>query len=284
MYPWQDYSGRLSPLKLAVFIALFLPALWTAFAFGMGWLQPRPFTEAIHQVGLWMLRFLFIALAITPLRQFVQWPRLILVRRMVGVAAFASGLAHISLYVADLKFDLAKAATEIALRIYLTIGFVALLGLASLAATSTDAMVGRLGARRWQRMHRLIYVIALLAVVHYCMQSKLDLWEPTIIAGIYAWLMGYRLLVKFVGVRGRLPLAWVAALSLVVPVLTALGEAAYFNLALGVDPARVVSANWSLALGLRPAAIVLALGLGVTAIGEARPLINIAGKGWPHFA
>ena len=98
MYPWQDYSGRLSPLKLAVFVALFLPALWTAFAFGMGWLQPRPFTEAIHQVGLWMLRFLFIALAITPLRQIVQWPRLILVRRMIGVAAFAYGLAHITLY------------------------------------------------------------------------------------------------------------------------------------------------------------------------------------------
>src|SRR5207244_8599711 len=257
MYPWQDYSGRLSPLKLAVFIALFLPGLWTAFAFGMGWLQPRPFTEAIHQVGLWMLRFLFIALAITPLRQIVQWPRLILGRRMVGVAAFAYGLAHISLYLADMSFDPAEAATEIAVRIYLTIGFTALLGLAALAATSTDAMVRRLGARRWQRLHRLIYIIALLAVVHYCMQSKLDLWEPTIIAGIYAWLIGYRLLVKLVGVRGRLPLAWVAALSLAVPVLTALGEAAYFHFALGADPARVVAANWSMALGLRPAAIVL---------------------------
>src|SRR5439155_4232256 len=229
MYPWQDYSGRLSPLKLAVFIALFLPGLWTAFAFGMGWLQPRPFTEAIHQVGLWMLRFLFIALAITPLRQIVQWPRLILVRRLVGVAAFAYGLAHISLFIADEKFNLAKVASEIVLRIYLTIGFTALLGLAALAATSTDALVRRLGARRWQRLHRIVYAIGLLAVIHYCMQSKLDLWEPTIMAGVYAWLMGYRMLVRFVAVRGRLPLAWVGALSFVVPVLTALGEAAYFH-------------------------------------------------------
>src|SRR2546423_2436434 len=228
MYPWQDYSGRLSPLKLAVFVALFLPGLWTAIAFGMGWLQPRPFTEAIHQVGLWMLRFLFIALAITPLRQIVQWPRLILVRRMIGVAAFAYGLAHISLYLADLKFDFAKAATEIALRIYLTIGFTALLGLAALAATSTDAMVRRLGARRWQRLHRLIYVIALLAVVHYCMQSKLDLWEPAIIAGIYAWLMGYRLLVRLGGVRGRPPRARVGALRPIAPGLTAPGGGACF--------------------------------------------------------
>jgi sulfoxide reductase heme-binding subunit YedZ len=284
LYPWNDYSGRLSPLKLAVFAALFVPGLWTAVFFAAGWLGPRPYTEAIHMVGLWMLRLLFIALAITPLRQIVQWPRLILVRRMVGVAAFAYGVAHISLFIADEKFNLAKVAGEIVLRIYLTIGFTALMGLAALAATSTDAMVRRLGARRWQRLHRIVYAIGLLAVIHYCMQSKLDLWEPTIMAGIYAWLIGYRLLVKFVGVRGRLPLAWVAALSLAVPVLTALGEAAYFNLALGVDPARVVAANWSLALGLRPAAIVLALGLGVTAIGAARPLLDIARKGRPRFA
>jgi sulfoxide reductase heme-binding subunit YedZ len=282
LYPWNDYSGRLSPLKLAVFVALFVPGLWTAVFFAAGWLGPRPYTEAIHQVGLWMLRFLFIALAITPLRQIVQWPRL--VRRMVGVAALAYGLAHISLFIADEKFDLAKVASEIVLRIYLTIGFTALMGLAALAATSTDAMVRRLGARRWQRLHRIVYAIGLLAVIHYCMQSKLDLWEPMIMAGVYAWLIGYRLLVKFVGVRGRLPLAWVGALSLAVPVLTALGEAAYFNLALGVDPARVVAANWSLALGLRPAAIVLALGLGVTAIGAARPLLDIARKGRPRFA
>ena len=250
----------------------------------MGWLQPRPFTEAIHQVGLWMLRFLFVALAITPLRQIVQWPRLILVRRMIGVAAFAYGLAHITLYVADLKFDVAKAASEIALRIYLTIGFAALLGLAALAATSTDAMVRRLGAPQWQRLHRLVYAVALLAVVHYCMQSKLDLWEPTIIAGIYAWLMGYRLMVKLVGVRGRLPLGWVAALSLIAPALTALGEAAYFWIALGVDPVRVLSANWSLVAGWRPAAIVLGLGLGVTAIGMARSVGPLIVKRLPRFA
>jgi len=284
MYPWQDYSGRLSSLKLLVFIALFLPGLWTALAFDMGWLQPRPFTEAIHQAGLWMLRFLFIALAITPLRRIVQWPGLILVRRMVGVAAFAYGLAHISLFLADLKFDIAKAATEIALRIYLTIGFVALLGLAALAATSTDAMVRRLGARRWQRLHRLVYAIALLAIVHYCMQSKLDLWEPTIIAGIYAWLMGYRLLVKLVGVRGKLPLAWVGALSLAAPVLTALGEAAYFRVALGVDPTRVLSANWSLVAGLRPAPVVLGLGVAVTAIGIVRSVGPLIVKRLPRFA
>jgi len=153
--PWKDYSGRTSPLKLTVFIALFAPALWTALSFFLGWLQPQPFTAAIQQIGLWTIRLIFIALAITPLRGVVQWPRLILVRRMIGVGACAYALSHLSLFTADQKFDIAKVASEIALRIYLTIGFTAVLGLAALAATSTDGMLRRLG-RRWQSLHRLV--------------------------------------------------------------------------------------------------------------------------------
>src|SRR6202035_3514180 len=150
-----------------------------------------------------------------------------------------------------------KVASEIVHRIYLTIGFTAVLGLAALAATSTDGMIRRLGPRNWQRLHRLVYLIAVLAVVHYCMQSKLDLWEPTIIAGIYGWLMGYRLLCPFLAVRGRLRLFWLGALGVAAAVLTALGEAAYFWAAFGVDPMRVIAANWSLVTGVRPAAVVL---------------------------
>ena len=282
--PWRDFSGRFSPLKLAVFIALFGPALWTLMAFELGWLGPRAFNEAIHRIGLWTIRFLFIALAITPLRQILQWPRLLLVRRMVGVTAFAYAFTHLTLYTADQMFDLVKVATEILLRIYLTIGIVAVLSLAALAATSTDAMIKRLGARRWQRLHRIVYVIALLAVVHYWMQSKLEIWEPTIMAGIYIWLMGYRLLARFVGVRGRLPLLWVAGLALIAAAVTALGEAAYFRLAYGVDPMRVLDANLSLVTGIRPAPIVLGLGLAVAAAGVLRAYLPLLAKRRPRFA
>src|SRR5216683_6491716 len=156
--PWKDYSGRTSPLKLVVFAALFAPALWTALSFFLGWLQPQPFTAAIQQIGLWTIRLIFIALAITPLRSVVQWPRLVLVRRMIGVAAFAYALTHLTLYTADQKFDLVKVASEIVRRIYLTIGFTAVLGLSALAATSTDGMIRRLGARNWQRLHRVVYL------------------------------------------------------------------------------------------------------------------------------
>lgn len=269
-YPWNDYSRRLSPLKLIVFIGLFAPGLWVVYGLSSGLFEPRPLNEAIHQIGLWVVRFLFIALAITPLKAILQWQRLILVRRMVGVAACVYVLIHFSLYIVDQAFDLEKVASEIVLRIYLTIGFTALVGLCVLAATSTDAMVRRLG-RRWQKLHYLVYPIALLALIHYFMQSKLEVWEPTIFFGIYGWLMLYRLLAWKFAVRGRLPLPWVAALCPIVTFLTALGETAYFHFAFPRVPSwRVFEANWSLVTGIRPAAVVFALSLAVVVAGVVR--------------
>ena len=267
--PWNDYSGKLSPLKLTVFIALFLPAAWTALAFATSNLGARPLNEAIHQQGLWTIRLILIALAITPLKAILLWQRLILVRRMVGVGAFTYVLLHFSLYVTDQNFNLVTVASEIVKRIYLTIGFIALLGLAALAATSTDRMVRRLG-RKWQSLHRLVYLIGLLGLIHYSMQSKLEQWEPTIADGIFVWLMGYRLLGARFAVRGRLGLGWVAALGVGATVLTGLGEALYFNLAFHVDPLRVLSADFSLQTGVRPAAIVFAFSLIVLVAGLAR--------------
>jgi sulfoxide reductase heme-binding subunit YedZ len=282
-YPWYDYQRRLSPLKLTVFIALFLPASWTLFAFATGNLGARPLNEAIHQQGLWTIRLILIALAITPLRAILQWQRLILVRRMVGVGAFAYVIFHFSLYVADQGFNPVTVAREIVLRIYLTIGFTALLGLAALAATSTDQMVRRLG-RRWQTLHRLVYVIAVLGLIHYSMQSKLEQWEPTIADGIFVWLMGYRLLAAKFAVRGRLALGWVAALGMVATILIALGEALYFQLAFHVDPARVLGADFSLQTGVRPAVIVLGFSLIVLIAGALRTLLAPPAKGRPSFA
>jgi len=278
MYPWNNRSGRLVPLKLIVFAALFAPAIWVGAAYCLDLLGARPLNEAIHQIGLWTIRLIFLALAVTPLREVLQWQQLILVRRMIGVAAFAYAMIHFGLYTADQMFDLEKVASEIALRIYLTIGFAALLGLLTLAATSTDGMIRRLGPRRWRRLHQFVYAIGVLAVTHYCFQSKLDLWEPTIMAGLLVWLLGYRLLSRVVGARGRLSIAWVGGLSLVAAAVTALGEAAYFRLALGVAPIRVLTADLSLATGVRPAAIVLAIGLAVTAAGAARAALKRLAK------
>jgi methionine sulfoxide reductase heme-binding subunit len=271
MQPWLDYSGRLSPLKLLVFVALFLPGGWLALALASGQLGADPIKEALHQLGLWAIRLLLITLAVTPARSILQWPRVMLVRRMLGVAAFAYAGAHLLLYVVDQAFDLAKVASEIALRFYLTIGFVALLGLAALAATSTDGMVRRLGGRRWQRLHRLVYAIAALGLIHYFIQSKLEVYEPMVMDGLFLWLMGYRLVAARRRDR-RVPVAALAALSLASTALTALGEAVYYWLKTGVDPLRVLAVNLSLATGIRPGMVVLAAGAAVTALAALRAL------------
>jgi methionine sulfoxide reductase heme-binding subunit len=282
-YPWNDYSRKLSPLKLTVFAALFLPVAWTLFAFLTGKLGARPLNEAIHQQGLWTIRLILIALAITPLRAILQWQRLILVRRMVGVAAFAYVLFHFSLYVTDQNFNIVTVASEILRRIYLTIGFAALLGLATLAATSTDKMVRRLG-RKWQMLHRLVYLICLLGLIHYSMQSKLEQWEPTIADGIFVWLMLYRLAAAKFAIRGRLPLGWVAGIGAIATVLTGLGESLYFNLAFHVDPLRVISADFSLQTGVRPAVIVAAFSVIVLAAGLLRTRLAPPPKSRPRYA
>jgi sulfoxide reductase heme-binding subunit YedZ len=283
--PWNDYSGKLSPLKLTVFIALFLPVVWTAGEALTGRLGARPLTEAIHQQGLWTIRLILIALAITPLKAILAWQRLILVRRMVGVAAFAYILLHFTLYIADENFNLVTVASEIVKRIYLTIGFTALVGLAALAATSTDRMVRRLG-RRWQTLHRLIYPICLLGLIHFSMQSKLEQWEPVIADGIFVWLMGYRLLAWRFAVRGRLPLAWVAGLGVAATVLTALGESVYFIIAF---PGRVtfelaLSLNFTLQTGVRPAVIVAGFSLLVLVAGLVRGYVIPPARIRPRFA
>jgi len=267
--PWYDYGERFSPAKAAVFLALFVPALWTAFAYASDQLGARPLTEAIHQFGDWTIRLIFIALAISPARIVLQWPFLLQLRRMVGVAAFAYVLIHFSLYVVDESLDLPTVAAEIVLRIYLTIGFAALLGLGALAITSTDGWQRKLGARRWQKLHRLIYPIAFLAVIHFCLQSKLDEWEPTIMAGIYVWLMTCRVITWRYG-RGRLPLWAMAAASLAAAALTALGEAFYFWIAMGAPFLLVVAANWSLETGIRPGWVVLAGTGAIALLGAAR--------------
>ena len=151
---WRDSAGRLSALRIVVLAFLFLPWAIATYDFNFDPMAvgARPLNNVIHRTGYWALVFLLVSLAITPLRRIARFNQLVDVRRMIGVGAFVYAAVHILLFIADQKFDLWKAASEIALRLYLTIGFVALLGLAALAVTSTDGMVRRLGGKRWQRL------------------------------------------------------------------------------------------------------------------------------------
>jgi methionine sulfoxide reductase heme-binding subunit len=271
--PWRDYSGRFSPLKTTVFVALFLPALWVAYRFATHRLGARPLDEALLEIGQWTLRILFLALTVSPLSRMLAWPRLNLIRRMLGVGAFAYIATHFSLFIVSESYNLGTVASEILKRVYLSIGFVALLGLAALAATSTDNMVRRMGARRWQALHRFVYLIGVFGLVHFFLQSKLDEWEPTVMIGLFGWLMGWRALAWFHG-RRPVPLWKVVLLSLAAGPFIALLEAVYFHFAYHVTIIRVLMADLSLETGVRPAWVVFGIVAAVTGIALARAALR----------
>jgi sulfoxide reductase heme-binding subunit YedZ len=265
--PWNERNGRFSAVKLIVFLALFAPGLWIVYEWATGMLAPKPVTEALHQTGQWAVRLILLSLLVTPLRRVAQWGKLVNLRRMVGVAAFVYALAHFTIYVVlDQKLALLHVTSEIVLRFYLTIGFVALLGLTALAATSTDAMVKRLGGPLWNRLHKLVYLIAALAIFHFYLQSKVDVSEPVLMMGFYFILMIYRLLQKL-----RLP-AWsvVVGSALLAPIATAVLEATWYAVVRHINFWMVLGANIDFDNDFRPSIYVAAAGLALVIVHFAR--------------
>jgi sulfoxide reductase heme-binding subunit YedZ len=242
-----------------------LPALYLAAVYLTVGLGPRPTIEATHFIGRWTIWFLLITLAITPARRLFDWPKLIQVRRIVGLTALYYILIHLALYVVDSGFNLAFVASEIALRVYLTIGIVAIAGLVALGVTSTDGMVKRMGALAWNRLHRIVYVVGFLGFLHFYMQAKADVTEPVFYSGLFFWLMGYRVMVKLGWKQGLVPLL---GLALVAAVTTGLAEAAWYQLLRPGIGTRVLAANLDFDIGLRPAWWVLLAGVGVAVAAE----------------
>jgi len=264
--PWNERNGRFSRVKAIVFALLFAPAGWIVCQAATGMLDPKPVTEMIHRTGDWAVRLVLLSLLVTPLRRFAQWPKLIAVRRMVGVAAFAYALAHLSLFVVDKKYDFLHVAAEIALRFYLTIGFAAWLGLAALSATSTDAMIRRLGPVRWNHLHQLVYAIAAVAIFHFYLQSKADVSEPVLMMGLYFILMLTRLLQK----RGWPAWGVVVGSAVVAPPATAFLEATWYAIVRHIDFWRVLSANFDPDMSPRPSHYVALVGLVFFVVYAAR--------------
>lgn len=187
--------GQLRFLKVTVFLLCLLPlATLLLETFGL-WgfsLGPNPVEELIHSLGSWGLKFLLITLAVTPLRQLSGQPWLLRLRRMLGLFAFFYVLLHFLVYAGlDQRFDLPVILEDIAERPYITLGFAAFVLLIPLAVTSTRGMVRRLG-RRWKKLHRLVYPIAILGVWHYYWLVKADVLQPLVYAAILAFLLGYR--------------------------------------------------------------------------------------------
>lgn len=269
MLPWTDRSGRFAPFRALVFLLVLAPGLWLALEAANNWLGPRALIAANHQAGLWAIRLLALSLAITPLRVASRFARLAGIRRMIGVSVLAYALLHVALYIVDQHFALGRIVWEIATRIYLLIGFIALCGLIALGATSTDGMVRRLGSDAWTRLHRLAYPIAALGAVHFFMQSKLDETQPFIIGGIVALLLLARPLRTW---RGDLSLIGLALLAIGTAGSTALAEAGWYAFKTGAPFTLILSANLDFSYTIRPAWYVLGCGLILLLARLSRPL------------
>lgn len=195
--PVQPSRKVVSALKVLVFIAALLPLarLAAGVAYFPEWLGANPAEYITRATGDWTLRFLLITLAVTPVRELLGWNWLMRLRRMLGLYAFFYGVVHLSSYVSfDHVFQVGEILADIVKRPFITVGFAALLLMIPLAVTSTNAMLRRLGAKRWLTLHRLVYVIAPLGVLHFWWMVKRDATEPGIYAVILALLLGYRAL------------------------------------------------------------------------------------------
>ena len=273
---WRDGSGRLSALRILTLAYLLVPVAVAIYDFQVEGFGARPINNVIHRTGYWALIFLMTSLAVTPLRRVARFNQLVDVRRIIGVGAFVYAASHILLYVADQKFDLWKVASEIVLRLYLTIGFTALLGLTALAVTSTDGMVRRLGGKRWQMLHNVIYVIGLLALIHFFQQTKADVSVPTFVAGLFGWMIGYRLLVRRRKTRDEPPAWMLLALSVAIALLTFIAEAIGIGIVFNVSPLRVLQTafDFSDLTMIRPGWFVLGAGLIVVGADLVRSRVG----------
>jgi len=196
----RHLSGK--PAKVIVFLLALVPLamlLWSAYTSN---LTANPIEYITRNTGKWTLRFLLITLAVTPLRRYLHLPELIRLRRMLGLFAFFYGLLHLTTYVwLDQFFDITSMVKDVAKRPFITAGFTAFVLMLPLALTSTTGWIRRLGGKRWQRLHRLIYFSTLAGVVHYYWLVKSDVRLPL----LYGSLLALALLLRIPAwlARGR---------------------------------------------------------------------------------
>jgi sulfoxide reductase heme-binding subunit YedZ len=174
-------------------LVLLAPAVWLALRGVTSSLGVNPIEKTTHETGIWALRWLLLGLAVTPVRRLTGWNQVIRLRRTIGLFAFGYAAVHLATYVVlDQFFDWPSIAADLTRRPYIVAGAVAVVSLTPLAVTSTAGWIRRLGGRNWQRLHRLAYVAAIAAVVHYWWLVKADVSSPRRYAIALAVLLGVR--------------------------------------------------------------------------------------------
>jgi sulfoxide reductase heme-binding subunit YedZ len=187
-------AKSVTAIKWGIFCLCLLPLLRLLLGSLLGKLGADPVADISHTTGIWTLRLLLLMLALSPIKQLTGWHWLIRLRRTIALYAFFYACLHLASYIVfDQWFDWPEMAKDIRKRPYLAAGFVSFLLMISLAVTSTNAMMKRLGGRNWQRLHRLSYLIAVIAVFHYFWLVKRDINPPALYALILALLLCARM-------------------------------------------------------------------------------------------
>jgi sulfoxide reductase heme-binding subunit YedZ len=181
-------------LKVATFLLALYPLVRLLVFAATDNLGANPIEFITRSTGTWTLVGLMLTLTITPLRKITGWSSLLRIRRMLGLFSFFYATLHFITYIwLDQFFDLGAIIHDVYKRPFITVGFSAYLLLIPLALTSSNVMIRRLGAKRWQQLHKLVYLIAILGVLHYVWLVKKDLTQPLIYAGVLTLLLGWRL-------------------------------------------------------------------------------------------
>ena len=191
--------------KPAVFALAVTPAVWLVVRFLTDRLSVNPIEDITLTTGIWTLRFLVITIAITPLRRITGWNRLVQYRRMLGLFTFFYATLHVSTWIVlDLFFAWDLILNDIAKRPFITMGMIAFVAMIPLAVTSTKGWIRRLG-RRWQLLHRLVYVSAIAAAIHYLWKVKVMVGSPVYYAALIGALLLFRVVWTLRGARSRAP-------------------------------------------------------------------------------
>jgi sulfoxide reductase heme-binding subunit YedZ len=191
-------------IRAVLFVLSLLPFARLALGAMRGTLGVNPIEFITRSTGTWTLSFLLITLSVTPLRRVTGWNWLIRLRRMLGLYAFFYACLHFTTYVwLDQFFAVAAIVKDVFKRPFITVGFAAFVLLVPLAATSTHAMMRRLGGRNWQRLHYLVYLIACLGVTHYWWLVKKDVTQPMWFASVLVLLLGFRVVHRLLGAKAR---------------------------------------------------------------------------------
>jgi sulfoxide reductase heme-binding subunit YedZ len=181
-------------LKPPLFLACLVPLAYYAWSAQTGALEGEPVEALRRGLGIWALNFLLLTLAVTPLRKYFGWPWLGRLRRMLGLFVFFYAVLHLVTYLwLDQSFDWPEIVRDIAKRPFIVVGMLAFLLLLPLALTSNAFALRKLGGRRWQELHRNVYLIGLLAVLHYAWMAEASIGRPLLYALLLGMLLGLRI-------------------------------------------------------------------------------------------